>query len=119
MSFWAASAVVPPTGIGRLPRRCERSPSATARARHGAAPWWSATPLGSAPIVPVGLRWGRSAWVRSPTRSGGAVDGVQPSLSLRERALRLLASHPVSAADALQLAAALQEGFTVWPEDIE
>ena len=46
-------------------------------------------------------------------------DIVAPTLALRERAGRLLASHPLRAADALQLAAALvwcderpaEEGF--------
>ena len=36
-----------------------------------------------------------------------AADIVAPTLPLRERAGRLLASHPLRAADALQLAAAL------------
>ena len=36
-----------------------------------------------------------------------AADVVEPTLPLRERAGRLLASHPLRAADALQLASAL------------
>lgn len=77
-------------------------------------------------------------------RIGGALDAanvVQPGDELRDTALRLLATHPLRAADALQLAAALLwargrpagkpivclderlrtaallEGFTVLPED--
>lgn len=42
------------------------------------------------------------------TRLASSLDTVIPSLPIRERALRLLRIHAIRAADALQLAAALQ-----------
>ena len=106
--FWDSSALVPLL----LP---EASSSALTRRLHGdpaPAVWW-ASPVECRSAL---HRRHREGLVSDKTLRGAtsrldalieSVDTVPPTDMVRARAARLLASHPLSAADALQLAAAL------------
>lgn len=115
MRFWDASAVVP------LLVEQPASAAVDARLAHdpGMIVWWG-TPLECASAVARLLHEGRLG-----ERESGAADAVlwalgaawfevQPSVGLRDRAVRLLRVHNLRAADALQLAAALE-----WSETAE
>jgi predicted nucleic acid-binding protein len=108
MRFWDASAIVPllvdeptkPALRGLLAR------DATV------AVWW-ATPIECASAIArrerdgsLGAKHAAAAFDRL-RRIGDAWHEIQPADGLRERATRLLRVHPLRAADALQLAAAL------------
>jgi predicted nucleic acid-binding protein len=113
MSFWDSSALIPLV-VGE-------PASATARALlgPGAVPvvWW-ASPLECVSALERRRRAGqlkaedRNHSERLLSQLAAAWIEVQPSQAVRERALRLLRSSDLRAADALQLAAAM-----VWAED--
>ena len=141
MSFWDSSALVP------LVVNEPASTSARALLRAGGDPvvWW-ASPIECASALERRRRAGqltheeRNHAERLLSQLSAVWVEVQPSQAVRESALRLLRSHDLRAADALQLAAALvwaedqpsgrtfvclderlreaarQSGFTVWPE---
>lgn len=109
MRFWDASAVVP---------LCVEQPvSAVIDAEFAADPamivWW-ATPVECASAVARLARAGKLE-VKALDRATSALERlragwfeVQPASGLRDRAIRLLRVHDLRAADALQLAAALE-----------
>jgi uncharacterized protein len=111
--FWDSSAIVP------LLIAENRSPEMAALLRADRAPamWW-----GSPVECQSALHRRRRDEALSPAaldealarleRLAQDIDMVAPTNRLRERASRVLAAHPVRAADALQLAAAL-----VWSDE--
>jgi len=113
MSFWDSSAL--------LPLVVNEPASAVARrlvkARGLPVVWWGSL-VECVSALERRFRAGqlkhdeRRESGRLLTELAGAWSEVQPSQSLRERALRLLSSHNLRAADALQLAAAL-----IWAEE--
>lgn len=141
MRYWDASAVVPlitePPGVGDIRHLLDED--------HEFVIWWG-TPVECLSAFVRREREGRltAADVRAAEQRLNALLGeareIQPSGSLREGAGRLLHRYPLSASDALQLAAALvtvrerprdvgfvcldqrlreaaaREGFTVLPE---
>ncbi len=109
MRFWDASGIVPL--LTRQPLTTYAA--ATFEADPQIAVWWG-TPV---ECVSALARLEREAGI-SPEAMGTAVrrlrriadawDEVQPSTRLRDLAQRLLRSHPLRGADALQLAAAIE-----------
>lgn len=109
MKFWDASAVVPllicQPATEQLPRLLEEDPRI--------AVWW-ATPIEC--ISAVARLRRENALDRSDEESvaaglrklGSSWYEVQPGESIRRQAMRLLRIHALRAADALQLAAALE-----------
>jgi len=107
--FWDSSALVP---------LCLEQPrSAEVRAGHGDDPgmvvWWGSTIECASAIARLhreGHLDGRQEAQarRLLTALGASWFEVQPSDALREQALRILRLHPLRAADAMQLAAALE-----------
>jgi uncharacterized protein len=113
MSFWDSSAILP---------LCVHEP-ASARMReisraHGVPTVWWASFVECRSALERRARTGDLK--RDPKRQAerlleqlaAAWSEVQPTLALRERAVRLLGPHSLRAADALQLAAAI-----VWAEE--
>lgn len=108
MRFWDASAVVP------LCLEEPTTPTITALAKddEDLIVWWG-TPLECISALARRRRDGvLSADAERQARDtlallSAAWSEIQPTLPLRQRAERLLAIHPLRAADALQLAAAL------------
>jgi uncharacterized protein len=113
MSFWDSSALIPLV--------VDEPASSTARALLGSggvpAVWWAS----AVECVSVLERRRRAGQLKAEQRNqaelllgqlAGTWAEVQPSQAVRERAIRLLRSSDLRAADALQLAAAL-----VWAED--
>ena len=108
MKFWDSSAVLP---------LALREPATGAmltllRADSDLVLWWG-TPVECASALARAVREGRLA---TAAERGGrrmidtlreSAFEVQPAEEVRRRAIRLLANHPLRAADALQLAAAL------------
>lgn len=111
--FWDSSAIVPlivQEGVSDLI-------GALARENHGMVVWW-----GTRVELASALRRGERDAAMSDDDVSRAFEGlgiiseawteILPSERMRSRAQRLLAVHPLRAADALQLAAAL-----AWQED--
>ena len=111
--FWDSSAIVPML----VPEARSVAMVALLEAEPVLLAWW-ATPVECQSAVYRRQREGgvpRAIVEQALHRLRGLVedaDFVTPSSRLRDRAGRLLASHPLRAADALQLAAAL-----VWCDD--
>jgi uncharacterized protein len=111
--FWDSSAIVPVL----VPEARSAMMAALLQDAPVLAAWW-ATPVECQSAVYRRQREGgvpRPIVEQALQRLKGLVedaDFVAPTNRLRERAGRLLASHPLRAADALQLAAAL-----VWCDD--
>lgn len=113
MSFWDSSAIVP---------LCVHEPASTlmrqiSRAHGVPAVWWASL-IECRSALERRARAGqlkrnqKRQAERLLEQLATAWTEVQPTLVLRERAMRLLAPHDLRAADALQLAAAL-----VWAEE--
>lgn len=111
--FWDSSGIVPML----VPEARSAAMVALLEAEPVLVAWW-ATPVECQSAVYRRQREGgvpRAIVEQALQRLRGLVedaDFVAPSSRLRDRAGRLLASHPLRAADALQLAAAL-----VWCDD--
>lgn len=111
--FWDSSAIVPVL----VPEARSAAMAALLGTEPVLVAWW-ATPVECQSAVYRRQREGgvpRAIVEQALQRLRGLVedaDFVAPSIRLRDRAGRLLASHPLRAADALQLAAAL-----VWCDD--
>lgn len=111
--FWDSSGIVPML----VPEARSAAMVALLEAEPVLVAWW-ATPVECQSAVYRRQREGgvpRAIGEQALQRLRGLVedaDFVAPSSRLRDRAGRLLASHPLRAADALQLAAAL-----VWCDD--
>jgi hypothetical protein len=111
--FWDSSAIVPTL----VPEARSAAMVALLEAEPVLVAWW-ATPVECQSALYRRQREGgvpRAIVEQALQRLRGLVedaDFVAPSSRLRDRAGRLLASHPLRAADALQLAAAL-----VWCDD--
>lgn len=112
MNFWDSSAVLPLI----LDEQASSVVQRILARDFGVAVWW-ATPVECVSGLARVLREGRieeSGFEALKTRLGelaAEADEIGPSQVLRETAQRVLRTHPLSAADALQLAAAL-----VWAE---
>lgn len=108
MRFWDSSAIVPLlVNEADTPRRSE-----SLRADADVAVWWStAVECESAlqrRVREGALQAGAARLAREKlTTLAGAWHEVSPSPAVRTLAVRLLRTHPLRAADALQLAAAL------------
>jgi hypothetical protein len=106
--FWDSSAIVPML----VPEARSAAMVALLEAEPALVAWW-ATPVECQSALYRRQREGsvpRAVVERALQRLRGLVedaDFVAPSSRLRDRAGRLLATHPLRAADALQLAAAL------------
>jgi len=100
--FWDSSAVVPVL-IAEA-----RSAAMTTLLRSDRAPaiWWG-SPVECQSALYRRRREGILSPARLADRFAEDVDVVAPTARVRERANRALAAHPLRAADALQLAAAL------------
>lgn len=111
--FWDSSALVPL--LVAEPRTAQIG--ALAKEERRAVIWW-ATPVECQTAIarrhresrlPAGLRNEASARITRLTQDAGVVAATD---AVRERARRLVTTHPLRSADALQLAAAL-----VWCEE--
>ena len=106
--FWDSSAIVPML----VPEARSAAMAALLEAEPALVAWW-ATPVECQSALYRRQREGsvpRAVVEQALQRLRGLVedaDFVAPSSRLRDRAGRLLATHPLRAADALQLAAAL------------
>lgn len=113
MPFWDSSAIVP------LIATQEATPRVTALARKpiSMVVWWGTTIEAVSAIRRLERGTGlQESQIEEALRVLGALaerwSEVSPAERIRSRARRLLAVHPLTAADALQLAAAL-----AWRED--
>ncbi len=108
MKFWDSSAIVPII----LPEPRSAQMEALFAEDGDVSVWWAARPE-CVSVVAGLLREARISSVQAPAARATVqrlfedFDEVQPSETLRLRAERLLAVHPLRTADALQLAAAL------------
>jgi uncharacterized protein len=113
MSFWDSSALIPLV----VDEPASSSTRSLLRANDVPVVWW-ASPVECASALERRRRAGqmrhreRTYSERLLSQLAAVWVEVQPSQAVRERALRLLRSHDLRAADALQLASAL-----VWAEE--
>ena len=113
MSFWDSSALIP-----LLVREPASRLAAGLLRTHGAPAVWWGSPVECASALERRHRAGQLKYAEKRqseqllAQLADAWTEVQPGRVLRERALRLLSSHELRAADALQLAAAL-----IWAQE--
>jgi hypothetical protein len=108
MKFWDSSGVMPLL----VQEPCTEDAMALLRADHDFAIWW-ATPVECVSALTRLVRdhrFDEAALDKALLRLDALVERgsvIEPSESIREQARRLLRVHPLRAADALQLAAAV------------
>jgi predicted nucleic acid-binding protein len=108
MRFWDASGILPLL----VPEACTEDASALMRSDHDFAIWW-ATPVECVSALTRLVRdhkFDEAALDKALLRLDALVERgsvIEPSEAVREQARRLLRVHPLRAADALQLAAAV------------
>jgi predicted nucleic acid-binding protein len=113
LAFWDASALVP------LCVRQSITPGAIALYKSYAAVVWWATPVEMASALARLVRMkqlGARDWTKSRRMAGSLAEEwfvIQPSDALRTKATQLVDHYDLRAADALQLAAALE-----WCQDV-
>lgn len=113
MKFWDTSSVVP-----LLVEEEEAVRMKEILSKDRSVIWWWGTPIECASTLWRKVREGTLTATELDQASNRlsqirkTVDQIEPGHSLQELAIRLVAIHPLRAADALQLAAALK-----WAED--